>query len=155
MTTHALVTEVTKYDVDSPLEVVLEQWTTQQCALNALSVGLKSQLECCNNARDAINSALSAYLHKQRKPAVLRVFRAQWVNAEVRLEECSLKIDANTLDVYLDGRFMSCLQGFSDITKCLAEQQGLYFTKELALKALQKQYASVYLAIGAALESME
>lgn len=151
MTTYAPVAEVTKYDADSPLVVVLEQWATQQSALNALRAGLELQLDRCKNARSAINAELSAYLSKQYKPTVLPVFRAQWVGAEVRLEECSLKIDEYVLDVYLDGRWMFCLQDCPDIAKWLAEQQGIYFTKWLALKSLQKQYAPAYLAIEAAL----
>lgn len=153
MTTHAPVTEVAKYDADSPLVVVLEQWATQQSALNALRAGLELQLDRCNNARSDINAELSAYLSKQYKPAVLHVFRAQWIDAEVRLEEHSLKIDEYVLDVYLDWRHMFCLKECTDITKRLAEQ-GLYFTKWLALKALQKQYAPAYLAIEAALEAI-
>ena len=153
MTTYASVTEVTKYDVDRPLAVVLEQWTAQQCALHALSVGLKSQLERCNNAQSAINAELSAYINKQCKPAVLYVFRAQWAYDKVRMEEYVLEIDGHSLVVYLDWRHMFCLAECTDITKRLAEQ-GLYFTKELALKSLQKQYAPAYLAIEAALGAL-
>lgn len=153
MTTHAPVIEATKYDGDSSYAVVLEQWATQQGALHAVIVGLELQLECCKNARSDINSELSAYLSKQYMPSVSHVFSAQWVDPEVRLEEHSLKIDAHLLDVYLDGRYMFCLHHCSDITKQLAEQ-GLYFTKELALKSLQKQYASAYLAIAASVEAM-
>lgn len=153
MATYAPVTEVPKYNADSPLSVVLEQWTTQQCALHELIVGLELQLECCNNARSAINAELSSYIKKHGEPAVLHVFRAQWAYAKVRLEEHTLKIDGYSLVVYLDWRQIFCLKDCSDITKQLAEQ-GLYFTKWLALKALQKQYAPAYLAIEAALEAI-